>query len=43
MQKLPADFLQILGKMGELMSHVEALNLGVYETKTEANRIFVKI
>ena len=43
LQKLPADFLQILGKMGELMSHVETLNLGVYETKTEANRIFVKI
>ena len=43
LQKLPADFLQILGRMGELMSHVETLNLEVYETKIESNRILVKI
>jgi len=43
MQKLPAELLQMFGKMTEIMSHIETLDLETYETKTEAGKVFVKI
>lgn len=43
MQKLPADLLQMFGKMTEIMSHVETLDLETYEIKAEAGKVFVKI
>jgi 3-phenylpropionate/trans-cinnamate dioxygenase ferredoxin subunit len=42
-QKLPADLLQMFGKMAEIMSHIETLDLETYETKTEVGKVYVKI
>jgi nitrite reductase/ring-hydroxylating ferredoxin subunit len=43
MQKMPANFLQMAGKMAEIMQQIETTDLETYETKTENNRIFVRI
>lgn len=43
MQKMPANFLQMAGKMAEIMQQIETMDLETYETKTENNRIFVRI
>jgi nitrite reductase/ring-hydroxylating ferredoxin subunit len=43
MQKMPANFLQMAGKMAEIMQQIETTDLEMYETKTENNRIFVRI
>ncbi len=43
MQKMPANFLQMAGKMAEIMQQIETLDLETYETKTENNRILVRI
>ena len=43
MHKLPAELLQMFGKMTEIMSHIETLDLETYETKAEAGKVFVKI
>jgi nitrite reductase (NADH) small subunit len=43
MQKMPANFLQMAGKMAEITRQIETIDLETYETKTENNRIFVRI
>jgi nitrite reductase/ring-hydroxylating ferredoxin subunit len=43
MQKMPANFLQMAGKMAEIMQQIETLDLETYETKVENNRILVRI
>jgi len=33
----------MFGKMAEIMSHIETLDLETYETKIETDKIFVRI
>jgi nitrite reductase/ring-hydroxylating ferredoxin subunit len=42
-QKMPDSFLQMEEKLAEIRRQIETLDLETYETKTENNRIFVKI
>lgn len=43
MQRMPANFLQMAGKMAEIERQIETLDLETYETKTENNKILVKV
>lgn len=43
MQKMPVNFLQMAGKMVEIMRQIETLDLETYETKIENSKLFVKI
>jgi hypothetical protein len=40
---MPANFLQMEQKLAEIRRQIETLDLETYETKTENNRIFVRI
>jgi nitrite reductase/ring-hydroxylating ferredoxin subunit len=42
-QKMPANFLQMEQKLAEIRQQIETLDLETYETKTENNRLFVRI
>ena len=42
-QNMPANFLQMEAKLAEIRRQIETLDLETYETKTENNRLFVRI
>jgi nitrite reductase/ring-hydroxylating ferredoxin subunit len=43
LQKLPANLLQTERRTAEIRRQIETLDLDTYETKTENNRIFVRL
>jgi nitrite reductase/ring-hydroxylating ferredoxin subunit len=42
-QKLPANIIQMERKMAEIRRQVETLDLETYETKTEDDKVFVRV